>query len=414
MIARLFTPALVLAALICAPSADAIVAGTSTTIEAHPHQVRVLVNSGNRTYSCGGSIRDATHVVTAAHCVYINGRLTAPTSVSVGYGSASTASLSGAAVAEVTIPSEYLTQDSYDVALLDLAAPLAGFGGTKVRAIPLVSAATLATGIANGQNAVATGWGATSEGGRGSSTLKQVSLPLRDDSVCSARYLGYYVSERTVCAGGTGIAPSGNPDTCQGDSGGPLALDSGSGPQLAGITSYGDGCGRPGVPGAYTEPSDDEIGALIAGTSPRTVRASTGDPAPAPPAPVATTPVGDTVAPPPPSISLRDRIRPTAKVSKLSCTKKRRCTFRVAARDRGGNVSKLAAYVTRKVRKCHTRGETRICRTTTRKTTLKPKRISGGFTFSAKLFKARYKLTAVATDAAGNRSKALTKTFRVR
>jgi hypothetical protein len=401
-----------LAALICAPSAHAIVGGTTTTIEAHPHQVRVLVKSGNSTYSCGGSIRDATHVVTAAHCVYIKSKLAAPASVTVGYGSTTTGGLTGAAVSEVTIPSQYLNQPSYDVALLDLAAPLANYGGPKVRPIPRASAATLATGVAAEDEAVATGWGATSEGGNGSSTLKQVPLPLRDDTICTLQYMSYYVGERTVCAGGKGLALSGNPDTCQGDSGGPLALDSGAGLELVGLTSYGDGCGRLGVPAAYTETSDDEIGALIAGNSGAILKGSAG--VAAPPAPVATTPVADTIAPPPPGVATRDVIRPTARVSRLSCTKKRKCTFRVAAADKGGTVKKLAANVTRKVKRCRTRGTSRFCTTTTRKKTLRPKRITGGFTFGATLAKATYKLTAVATDVSGNRSKALTKTFRVR
>ena len=59
------------------------------------------------------------------------------------------------------------------------------------------------------------------------------------------------------------------------------------------------------------------------------------------------------------------------------------------------------------------RGEDRVCRTRTLRKRLKPRRISGGFAFSATLARASYKLTAVATDAAGNRSRTLTKTFRV-
>ena len=80
----------------------------------------------------------------------------------------------------------------------------------------------------------------------------------------------------------------------------------------------------------------------------------------------------------------------------------------------GGSVRTLAANVTRKVRTCRTRGESRVCSTTTRKKLLKPKRIRGGFSFTVTLSKATYRLNAVATDAAGNRSKTLTKKFRVR
>jgi len=47
-----------------------------------------------------------------------------------------------------------------------------------------------------------------------------------------------------VCAG----YEQGGVDTCQGDSGGPF-VESG---ELIGITSFGEGCARPGYYGVYT------------------------------------------------------------------------------------------------------------------------------------------------------------------
>ena len=41
-------------------------------------------------------------------------------------------------------------------------------------------------------------------------------------------------------------------DTCSGDSGGPLVGTSSGHAALVGITSFGDGCARPGHPGVYT------------------------------------------------------------------------------------------------------------------------------------------------------------------
>ena len=172
------------------------------------------------------------------------------------------------------------------------------------------------------------------------------------------------------------------------------------------------------TPGIYTETSNPEIAAVIAGTASEgsVMRGSAGAPAGGGGggAPAVTIPPAQAPAPPAPGAASRDVIRPTARISRLSCTRKRRCTFRVAAADKGGTVRKLGANVTRKVKRCRTRGTSRVCTTTTRKKTLRPKRIKGGFTFSATLAKATYKLTAVATDTSGNRSKALTKTFRVR
>ena len=56
---------------------------------------------------------------------------------------------------------------------------------------------------------------------------------------------------------------------------------------------------------------------------------------------------------PPPVIAARDTRRPTAGVSRLSCTRRRRCTFRIRCiRQRRASVAKLSATVSRRVRTC--------------------------------------------------------------
>ncbi|PRX96331.1 S1 family peptidase [Allonocardiopsis opalescens] len=92
------------------------------------------------------------------------------------------------------------------------------------------------------------GWGDTREGsGEGSPILRQAQAPTVDDQQCTdalaeAGFL--YDIESYFCVG----YDEGGVDSCQGDSGGPLIIDN----TLAGVVSWGAGCARPGLPGAYT------------------------------------------------------------------------------------------------------------------------------------------------------------------
>ena len=313
--------------------------------------------------------------------------------MSVRFGSADTATQGTAAVSAVTVSGGYVARDdNYDAALLELAQPLPGYGGPNVNRIPFAGAAELEAAIGAGQSAVATGFGVTSNGGATVSPgMRAVSLALRDDSVCSSYYgSGAYSPALAVCAGGTGTAPANNPDTCQGDSGGPLVIESAGVHKLVGLTSRGDQCGQPGVPAVYTETSNPQICATLGGGA-----ECTADVPPATPR------------------AAQDTLKPSARVSSLRC-RKRTCSFRVRASDKGGRVRAVSARFYRRVRVCRVRGGRRTCRTVLRTKKVKTKAVSGGYTGKATLRLARYRLDAVAVDTAGNRSKAARKRFTVK
>lgn len=256
---------LLVALLLAALPADAaaavqsrVLAGTNVPIASHPYQVQVNTSRG----SCGGSIRDSEHVVTAAHCVVDEQPffpvILPPAAVVVGYGDDDQQNLEVVGVSQVSVHPRYLRDPrsaEFDVAVLTLERPI-DLSGPNARAIAFASSGELDSAYDNSVPGFVTGWGLTAEsGGGGSRFLQGVSLPLRTDAPCSSHYGGDYNGAVMICAGGEGTAPSGNPDTCQGDSGGPLAIDTDNTAatvyKLVGIVSFGDGCGRNAVPGAY-------------------------------------------------------------------------------------------------------------------------------------------------------------------
>lgn len=81
--------------------------------------------------------------------------------------------------------------------------------------------------------------------------VKITSLPFVESSKCLALEFPYNLlnKDTQICAGDL---VNGGVDTCQGDSGGPLVYLENDERFLAGVTSFGLGCGQKGMPGVYT------------------------------------------------------------------------------------------------------------------------------------------------------------------
>uniref|UniRef100_A0A8U8BXG6 Uncharacterized protein n=1 Tax=Geospiza parvula TaxID=87175 RepID=A0A8U8BXG6_GEOPR len=139
---------------------------------------------------------------------------------------------------------------SGDIALARLARPVRFGPGIGPVCLPAAG-----TGFSAGTQCVSTGWGDTAP-----RRLRQLQVPLLPLGLCRRLYgtdLGpalppRHIQDDMVCAGHLG----GGTDTCKGDSGGPLVCPSPSGRWvLAGIVSWGEGCGVPARPGVYTRVS---------------------------------------------------------------------------------------------------------------------------------------------------------------
>jgi secreted trypsin-like serine protease len=159
-------------------------------------------------------------------------------------------------VSRVTVSPDYLLTDGYDIALLKLSS-----ASTKA---PTKVVGVSNTGLwAPGTLATIAGWGVTEEGGDTPSVLQEAQVPITTDAYCAGAYSSFDANTM-VCAG----YPEGGVDTCQGDSGGPLFGGSGTSRRVVGVTSFGEGCARPGKPGVYARVGGSTLNAWLKSQAP--------------------------------------------------------------------------------------------------------------------------------------------------
>ncbi|KAM7342802.1 trypsin-1-like [Cochliomyia hominivorax] len=219
-----------------------IVGGEETQEIRYPWMT--LLKHNNRFY-CGGSLVSDRYVATAAHC--LRGFMSRRISVSLlvhDRKSNSSREINRKAK-KVIIHERYSPFNiNNDIGLIQLEEPVEMSNVLRPICMPSKEKNF------EGEIGIASGWGATSEGGSLAQKLMHVSVPIISNEECNEKYGENRITENMMCAG----VPEGNKDSCQGDSGGPFHvhnedLDT---YHLAGIVSWGEGCARPDRPGVYT------------------------------------------------------------------------------------------------------------------------------------------------------------------
>ncbi|XP_042873393.1 trypsin-1-like [Penaeus japonicus] len=227
-----------------------IVGGQSTVKGAYPWAAHLKISEQpSMEYRCGGSLVTNKLVVTAAHC--LSGDNIQHIDVTLGMVDTRIVIASDMVrmrSSDFVIHPEYDEMTLYnDIAVIHL--PEAVTFTDNIRPLCLPSSEE----SMEGKVATAIGWGTLQFYGKEALVLQEVDLDVWSNADCknvwSRDKYGMLIGSSQVCALRDGK------DTCSGDSGGPLMVQENGKYQLHGITSFGQGCATPGIPGVYTRAS---------------------------------------------------------------------------------------------------------------------------------------------------------------
>ncbi|XP_041832992.1 ovochymase-1 isoform X2 [Melanotaenia boesemani] len=218
-----------------------IIGGQEAWAHSWPWQVSLQLSS---TSACGGAIISPLWVVSAAHCFtrYKEESLWTVVAGKHDLDKLEEPEQQMVDVARIICHNEYNTRTKEgDVALLKLKRPLVF--NQFVRPIDIWMSP-----LPEHLHCTTTGWGSTQENGPRVHRLQEVNVSILSSEVCNEYYKGR-ITQSMFCAG----KDEGGVDACQGDSGGPLSCFTGTRHELAGLVSWGIGCGRARKPGVYSK-----------------------------------------------------------------------------------------------------------------------------------------------------------------
>ncbi|XP_063698233.1 uncharacterized protein LOC134829167 [Culicoides brevitarsis] len=228
----------------------------NTEFGEYPWQAAILKKDARESvYVCGGTLIDQKHILTAAHCV----SQLHPHELRIRLGEWDVNHdvefypfVERDAAQIIIHPQYYAGTLENDIAIIKFDRPV------DMSQAPHIGVPCLPDprNDFTGKRCYTTGWGkdAFGDGGKYQNILKEVDVPVISPGQCQAQLrntrLGYNynLSPAMLCAGGEE-----GKDACKGDGGGPLVCEHNNVWYLAGIVSWGIGCGHANVPGVYVK-----------------------------------------------------------------------------------------------------------------------------------------------------------------
>ncbi|XP_049950020.1 trypsin-1-like isoform X3 [Schistocerca serialis cubense] len=210
--------------------ANRIIGGNTANIEDFPYQLSLEISGAQ---ICGAAILSDIWVITAAHCVARCRVL----QCKEGASQERNAAMSFLGLIMNNPIFGLIKSRSGPDLILRAGTSLRGDGGSTHHPQMVITHRDYSPVTQDNDIAL------IKEGSRsGSKFLQQAKLYILPRNECLKTYPQF--TKTMLCAGDR----SGGHDSCQGDSGGPLTVNG----TLVGLVSFGRGCGRPGIPGVYS------------------------------------------------------------------------------------------------------------------------------------------------------------------